>query len=212
MDLLKMIRRLIHGIAKEYSVFYIYGNSIQHVNRSKRKSDAIAQQIFDKENILGVKDENIRKRLRVSGDDAFCFGVWKNDELASICWVLGPHAYSNYRNFWILSEREAKMVYVFTSEKFRGQGLAVILEDFASRRMCELGYRRLYSRIWHSNRASIRVHQKLGWEKIALVVELKLNLLRYTIRFERYYDDVRIRIKIKRNNLTNIIREKSQVS
>jgi L-amino acid N-acyltransferase YncA len=56
--------------------------------------------------------------------------------------------------------------------ELRGQGLAQRVKEYSAIEMRERGFRRAYSKVWHSHDASIRANQKSGFREIALVVDL----------------------------------------
>jgi L-amino acid N-acyltransferase YncA len=74
--------------------------------------------------------------------------------------------------FWPLGADEAESAYVATVPELRGQGLAQRVKEYSAIEMRERGFRRAYSKVWHSHDASIRANQKSGFREIALVVDL----------------------------------------
>jgi ribosomal protein S18 acetylase RimI-like enzyme len=121
--------------------------------------------------LLEADDPLLRSLARCAGQDAYGFGAWVGDQLAAVCWFWVAERYKQV-NFWPLGPQEAKLVEVATARRFRGRGIAVDLIRFASFRMKELGYRRLYAKVWHSNSASVSAFRKAGWEYIAFVIQL----------------------------------------
>ena len=112
-------------------------------------------------------------------------GAFKNNELASICWIWGPETYLTKRNFWPPGKNEAKLVDAYTSENYRNQGLASTLFKFTAKKVKEYGYERLYCRIWHSNKPSLRAFEKAGWIKHAVVYEITPVFCKKPLRFVR---------------------------
>ena len=113
---------------------------------------------------------SIQELAKFAGDDAVAFGAWVEGELVSVCWCWGGARGSTRDNdFWPLKDDEAKVVQLFTEKSFRCHGIGSRLIAFSAREMKKLGFRRLFARIWHSNRASVRALQKAGWRYIAFV-------------------------------------------
>ena len=119
------------------------------------------------------------------GDDAFGYGCWSDNELVSVCWYWTGERYRSQRNFWKLEHKDAKLVQISTASVARGKGLAKTLLLRSAEDMAMLGYENLYARIWHSNRASIRLFHACGWRYIAFVSEAYPLNTKYRLRFVR---------------------------
>jgi GNAT superfamily N-acetyltransferase len=116
-------------------------------------------------------DPGLRDLASYAGSEAFGFEARVDGVLAAACWFWVGERYKT-RNFWPLHADEAKLVQITTAERFRGRRIAPRLIRFAAAWMHRLGYRRLYARIWHSNRASVVAFERAGWREIALVIEV----------------------------------------
>ena len=112
--------------------------------------------------VLKAKDPSISRRADYGGEGSRGFAVFHDDEIRCLQWYWFGERYKT-RNFWPLSKGEAKSVEIYTSEEYRREGLAAQLKIFSAHEMRDSGYRRLYSRVWHSSRASAGVNEKAGW-------------------------------------------------
>lgn len=107
------------------------------------------------------------------GEDAYCWSARMDGQLTSGIWFWGGDRGSKREEgFWPLLPGEAKVVQVTTHRRFRGRGIAPQLIEYATHEMGKLGFHRLFARVWHSNRASIRAFTKAGWSSVAYVVVL----------------------------------------
>lgn len=113
----------------------------------------------------------LRALVGFFGYGAHAFGAWVDGRLVAASFYWAGNRYKDHE-LWPLSEREAKLVRIATSLEFRGRGIAAGLICFSTARMYELGYGRLYAKIWHSNKASIATFSKAGWRHVATVVHV----------------------------------------
>jgi RimJ/RimL family protein N-acetyltransferase len=164
----------LHSVARkifgEYAFYVIYGAQPDKVAEVDRNACALGP-IPNVGEIERSEDPALRALAQYSGDEALAFGAWLDGRLTAVCSFWFGARYAT-RNFWPLRPHEAKLVQIVTSEAFRGRGIASKLIAYASREMGKLGFRRLYARIWHSNRASVSAFRKAGWEYTGLVVEI----------------------------------------
>lgn len=106
--------------------------------------------------------------------EAFNFAYEEEGKQLCNCGIWCGDYYRRKRNFWPLQPGEAKLVFLETDPEARGRGLAPKLIRFAMSEMHKRGFTRLYARIWHSNKPSLRALGKAGWQYHALVVEFDL--------------------------------------
>ena len=126
----------------------------------------------------------------LKGKDTKAFGLKRGSDIVAVIFFWFGETYRT-RNFWPLRENEAKSVHMLTIPEMRGRGLASALKMHASKAMFNQGFERIYSRIWHSNRPSIRANEKLGARHIAAVIEINPLRLPKPWRLEFYKDHSR---------------------
>lgn len=165
MSWLRFPARLVFG---DYAVYRIYAIDAENCALSEPGSLEFVE--LNTPDDLGDNAEmhNLETYL---GNEAFCFGARVGGKLAAACFFWTGQRYKQ-RNFWPLANNEAKLVEVRTLPHQQGQGLASRLIQRASHEMARRGFRRLFARIWHSNRPSIRAFEKAGWRYIAFVIEV----------------------------------------
>ncbi len=164
-------RRLARRVLGEYALFRIYALDIPVPGPIKDTECLRFGPIEDPEELARSGDAELREMVEYAGPEAFGFGVWVEGELAAACWYWVGERYRT-RGFWPLGEDEAKLVQIATAHRFRGRGIASRLITWSSSRMGEQGFRRLYARIWHSNRASRAAFAKAGWSEVAFVIDI----------------------------------------
>lgn len=76
------------------------------------------------------------------------------------------------RGYWPLKVDECKLINLATLPEAKGKGLAPLIISQAAKKMSDLGFRKIYARVWHSNAASLRALAKAGWKRHSLVIEI----------------------------------------
>lgn len=159
-----MIRRLARALLGDYQVFVIL--AVDCAGAAPPDAAATGR--------LGVYStpEAPAEGSGYAGPDAIGF-EWREDgRRLAWCWVWYGERYRRDRNFWPLGPAEAKLISLETRAEVRGRGIAPQLVAFARHEMARRGFDRLYARVWHSNRASLRAFAKAGWRRHAVVVEV----------------------------------------
>ena len=113
----------------------------------------------------------IRNSTTYLRTDSRCFVLSDDQTLIGVCWYWFGETYKT-RNFWPLRAGEAKLVQITVAESARGQGAAEDLISQSSDIMIRSGFSALYSRVWHSHKASIRAFEKAKWNQVARVLQI----------------------------------------
>jgi GNAT superfamily N-acetyltransferase len=118
------------------------------------------------------------------GEDVHAFGLWEQGELVATCvfWV-----HDRLRNTLPgdVIDRGAFLVDLVTAARARGRGCAGTLLHAAASEMKSAGFQRLFARVWHTNRPSIRAFEKAGWSYVKFVATLTPLGYGKQIRLER---------------------------
>jgi GNAT superfamily N-acetyltransferase len=126
--------------------------------------------------------EDIRSCSNYAGPGAHLFGVIRADGvLASVQCVWFGARYTNVA-FWPVEPQAAVSMHLVTDPAERDKGLATLLKKYSAQQLRAKGFSSIYSRIWWTNIASIRVSEKAGWKRVGTVVEVKLPALRRPLR------------------------------
>lgn len=185
--MINIVRKIIHLFFKQYLLFYIYGSGCRYNDDKEADSSIFVKEIVNMQDIILASDKKLHGFVDNLEDGMSCFGLWKDNDLVSVCWMWDEQVYRRRRNFWPLKKDEAKLVRMFTSNKFRGQGFAGKLVKFSCNAMFDKGIRKIFARIWHSNLASRKSLEKIGWEKVAFVLELKMHFVKKPFRFVYHF-------------------------
>lgn len=136
---------------------------------------------------LICEDEEILARMSHGGDEALGFGLYEGDRLVAVQWYWWGDRYVNERKgrSWHLPPRTAKSHSLYTVPACRGKGYADLLKRHTAHLMSERGFTRLYSRIWHSHKSSVRVSEKAGWKHVGNYIEICPFAYRISFRINR---------------------------
>ncbi len=114
----------------------------------------------------------LRACASYGGPESYLFAIARDDGVP-VCVQCIWHG-TRYREhaFWPLDEREAASMHLVTAESERGKGLATCLKQLSAARLRSEDFSRIYSRIWWTNTASLRVSEKAGWHRVGTVFEI----------------------------------------
>jgi len=178
--------RLLLGDYERYEIYALSLTGLALWDLSPWTEQGFEFRTLEADDLTSSPHADIRVRAFYGGAGADGFGVFKDGELISLQWYWHGDRYRQ-RNFWPLKDGEAKSVELFTLDSYRGQGLATALKAYSAHEMQSRGYTRLISRIWHSNRPSRRVSEKLGWTNIAQVTVIyPFGIKAFKIRIDQH--------------------------
>lgn len=126
---------------------------------------------------------DIRACRSYVGADARLFGVFRPDGVLACvqCFWFGTRLARVA--FWPVGASGAASMHLVCIEAERGRRLASCLKRDTAERMRASGFTWLYSRIWWSNRASLRVSERAGWTHVGTVLGITLPGRREPLRF-----------------------------
>jgi GNAT superfamily N-acetyltransferase len=166
----RLLRRALVGIAGSYDIYRVFATSaIRPIATPLPALDHI--ELVNSDAIDASPDPLVREQRWYAGDGAFSFAYLEQGRIAGACFYWHGARYQE-RNFWPLSEREAKLVQVVTTAEMRGRGVARRLIESSANDMLSRGFTRLYARIWHSNAPSLAAFSAAGWLPVSTVVQM----------------------------------------
>jgi GNAT superfamily N-acetyltransferase len=164
-----LLRTVAHWLFGDYRFYHVREVDAAPVPESPPWDGRIGP-ITNLADLAGAKDHTIRAHGSVNRElGYYAFGAWVGDELASFV-ILASQKALTLKSVWPLEDGEAMLAQVTTEESFRGRGIAPILINYTARKMGELGFRRLYATIWHSNATPMWVFDKAGWQRFAFLM------------------------------------------
>jgi len=128
-------------------------------------------------------DEVIRARGWYAGEHAHGFGLWSGSTLVATAWFWTRQRPGVPSWFATLVDDEAVLVDIVTAPSYRGRGYASVLTNFAANELRKLGYRRLWTWIWHSNTPSIRSFKKAEWVYSHFFIQVQPFWSRHALSF-----------------------------
>jgi RimJ/RimL family protein N-acetyltransferase len=172
-ELAKKLAKLLLG---DYSVYYIYGYTVAEGEVVAFGATGFRFAAVEKAQVEASRDPLIVDQAAYHGRDSHAYACLKGKRYRE-------------RNFWPLTQGEAKLVQIVVVPSMRGKSIASNLIACAAQDMFHKGFRSLYARIWHSNESSWRAFRRAGWRRIAVVGEARplrrLACLRVTLRTRR---------------------------
>jgi len=163
---LKAIARVVLG---DWSVFRIY---------EFRRDEELVPDLCSDRRVVEVEvdavmrcvDATLADQASYCGPDSHAFACHDEGRMAGLCFYWHGERYLK-RNYWPLAPHEAKLVQIITAPQWRGQGVARALIAGSARSMFDLGFERLYARVWWSHRSSQAAFVAAGWRHVATVAE-----------------------------------------
>lgn len=163
--LLKVSFKAMFGDYELYGIFQGPGNS-------QALSAPVEVIELSEEQLAKSPHQRIRRLAAYAGNDAKGFGILEDGSLVCGCWYWFGERYRSQRGFWPLESTDAKLVQITTAPGAEGRSLAKRLIAQSARSMANLGFERLFARIWIGHKASERAFEAAGWLRIATVVVL----------------------------------------
>jgi RimJ/RimL family protein N-acetyltransferase len=184
-ELAKKLAKLLLG---DYSVYYIYGYTVAEGEVVAFGATGFRFAAVEKAQVEASRDPLIVDQAAYHGRDSHAYACLKGNRIVGLCYFWHGERYRE-RNFWPLTQGEAKLVQIVVVPSMRGKSIASNLIACAAQDMFHKGFRSLYARIWHSNESSWRAFRRAGWRRIAVVGEARplrrLACLRVTLRTRR---------------------------
>ena len=176
--LIEAARKIVRFLLGEYSAYFIYAASGDQPSIPTAAAAAAAAaargltvSLIDAPAIQSATDSVIREQAHYTGEGACAFACFEGDRIVSVCFYWFGERYRK-RNYWPLSEDEAKLVQIISVPEMRGRGSATLLIAESLQLMIRGGFSRAYARVWHSNTPSLRAFERAGWARLALVIEI----------------------------------------
>lgn len=166
---IKKIARFVFG---DYAIYHIYARDKKCVGAVQGDQDGFCFALLEKAEIESSDEKWIRDQREYHGDDSHTYACLQQGRVVGLCCFWFGERYRRQRNFWPLTDGEAKLVQIITSPEMRGRGVASALIGYAETDMSQKGFHRLYARIWHSNTPSLKAFERAGWRRVATVTEV----------------------------------------
>lgn len=165
-----LLQRIARAVLKDYEIFLVLCIECEGTG-----PDVFGQEFVVHGIQHGEADE--------SAIESWRFEYRRDGKVLCECAVWTGEHYRKARNFIPLAPGEGELVLLETVPEARGQGLAPRLLEYAVAQCGERGFHRLYCRIWHSNKPSIRAFTKAGWKRHQLALSLRAILARRPVEW-----------------------------
>jgi GNAT superfamily N-acetyltransferase len=182
MSFREAIKRAAIWFLGDYQIWKIY--SIEIAGRAQPPDGVVITLINDPAIFQAPLLEDDLKRADWQRSGSIGFAAWMDGQLAGVCWFW-PGPLLSGRNVGSRGADEAELIQITIAKRWRGKGIGPQLINHGAWSLQQMGYRRLYAQIWHSNRPSEAAFRKTGWEHVAWFIEIHPRLLRRPIRFRK---------------------------
>jgi RimJ/RimL family protein N-acetyltransferase len=169
----RIFKASIQLIAEDYWNGWLY--AVQTQECAPVGNDVSCAAIEGMEELSNSRFEEIRRQAWTREVDTWIFGAWVDGELAAVCWIQARETLRRRGGLFDLGHDEAELAQITTARSFRGHGIATRLIQYATLQMRISGFRKLYAKIWHDNRASIRAFERAGWKLEKRFFSLRLR-------------------------------------
>ena len=177
--MVNVIKRLARAIFRDYSFYQIYRHEC--TGEIPAPDTQLRFEPIGQNAIIDSEDEIIAQQAWYHGDYSRAYACMKDARIVALCFFWYGERYST-RNFWPLSEGEAKLVQIIVLPEMRGQGVASNLIKFSTQDMYQQGFKHLYARIWWSNTPSLHAFERARWRRVAAIVEVCLFFRKESFR------------------------------
>lgn len=177
----KHLKSLARLLLRDYSFYHIYRRSC--AEEKPLLTDELRFEIIEKKEIDSARDRIIGDQAWYHGENTNAYACIEGSRIVGLCFFWHGERYKK-RNFWPLTDQEAKLVQLFVLPEMRGQGIGKSLIQFATRDMSHRGFKYVYARIWRSNMPSLRAFESAGWDRVATVIEISLRIRNKPFRLE----------------------------
>jgi len=164
-----LIKRLAQLLFGNYSIYHIYSPNAE-IQITPLVSN-LQFSIVEKCEIENSNDQIIVDQAWYHGQGVHAYACREGARIVGLCFFWYGERYRS-RSFWPLANHEAKLVQLITLADMRNQGIASALINYGTQDISMRGFTRVYARIWHSNRPSLRAFKRAGWTRVATVIEL----------------------------------------
>jgi GNAT superfamily N-acetyltransferase len=165
---------LLRRLGFNYDCYYVYSLTLDAPRELKSLPAGCRFSELTVNDLHASSVEELRDCDAYAGRDAQLFGVFGVDgTLACVQCIWYGERYAA-RPYWPVERDAAVSMHLVTTPDQRNKGFASWVKEFSAARLREAGFKRLYSRIWWTNTASLRVSEKAGWTRVGTLVGVTL--------------------------------------
>jgi GNAT superfamily N-acetyltransferase len=168
----KYLKSLARLLLRDYSFYHIYARNC--TGEKPLLTTGLRFETIEKEEIDSARDRMIVDQAWYHGQNTHAYACIKDSRIVGLCFFWYGERYRK-RNFWPLTDQEAKLVQLFVLPEMRGQGIGKSLIQFATWDMSLREFKYVYARVWLSNTPSLRAFKSAGWNRTATVIEFFLR-------------------------------------
>jgi GNAT superfamily N-acetyltransferase len=168
----KYLKNLARLLLRDYSFYHIYRRNC--TGEEPLLTKGLRFETIEKKEIDSARDRMIVDQAWYHGQNTHAYACIEGSRIVGLCFFWYGDRYRK-RNFWPLTDHEAKLVQLFVLPEMRGQGIGNSLIQFATWDMSVREFKHVYARIWLSSTPSLRAFKSAGWNRAATVIEIFLR-------------------------------------
>jgi ribosomal protein S18 acetylase RimI-like enzyme len=174
------VKRAVSTCFEEHELYRIYQSPPLDADSCARPDETIVELTKDS---FESAPPFIRSLQHYLGTESIAAGIYVGDNLASAAVFLWGDTYYRTDGFIPIGRGQAKLEQINTDERYRGRGLATKVIAGSCHIMRAKGFRRLYARVWHNNKGSVRAFEKAGWTEIGFVAGVRTRSRSWRISY-----------------------------
>lgn len=168
----KYLKSFARLLLRDYSFYHIYRRDC--TREEPLLTTGLRFETIEKKEIDSARDRMIADQAWYHGQNTHAYACIEGSRIVGLCFFWYGERYKQ-RNFWPLTQQEAKLVQLFVLPEMRGQGIGKSLIQFATWDMSLRELKYVYARVWLSNTPSLRAFKSAGWNRVATVIEIFLR-------------------------------------
>jgi GNAT superfamily N-acetyltransferase len=170
----------LHGLFGDYQYWKVYAIKLPYPYPNLPPEMSVRR--LEAEDLAHVADQVYADHYL--GEEALGYGLFVHGELAAVqgAWWGSRYVREREGRSWKIPDDAVKTNSLHTFGPYRGRGYASLLKRYTLAELGSLGFRRVYARIWHSHRNSIRVSTRVGMKLIGVYIEISPFGLRIRLR------------------------------
>lgn len=164
-----LLKRLAGVMLGEYSLYQVWRHEAGM--SSMPAAGSFAFRSIDAADLAESGHPLLTESSWYCGADSAGFGCYDADRLIAVAFYWWGARYERRRS-WPIERDAAKLVHIVTIPAYRGRAAARTLIEASAAEMHGRGFRRLYARIWHSNKPSLAAFAAVEWRPTGWLIEI----------------------------------------
>ena len=172
MNPLRLLVRSARKAGFDYQCFHVLRLPLDDALPDDALPDGLRFALVSREEVAASPDETVSRCAWYAGTEAQGFALMHGTRIVCLQWIWYGARYGR-EAFWTIGSNEAVSMHIVTVQDQRARGHATHLKRHSARFMRSRGFVALWSRVWWTNRPSLRVNRKAGWRRIGTIFSFR---------------------------------------